>query len=70
MWECQSRIEGTCCGSSRSLGTSETDEREGDGRLTRGCRQGHDLSVVARAPTPKKKIRGWGPKVQNGIRIR
>ncbi|GAA5979278.1 hypothetical protein JCM11641_001980 [Rhodosporidiobolus odoratus] len=33
-------------------------------------RQGHDPANVAVAPTPKKTIRGWGPKVQNGVRVR
>ncbi|POY73021.1 hypothetical protein BMF94_3859 [Rhodotorula taiwanensis] len=33
-------------------------------------RQGHDPAKVAVAPTPKKTIRGWGPKVQNGKRVR
>ncbi|BGP43209.1 hypothetical protein JCM10449v2_007237 [Rhodotorula kratochvilovae] len=33
-------------------------------------RQGHDPARVAVAPTPKKTIRGWGPKVQNGVRVR
>lgn len=33
-------------------------------------RQGHDVAAVAIAPTPKKKFRGWGPKVQHGVRVR
>ncbi|ORY49743.1 hypothetical protein BCR35DRAFT_356139 [Leucosporidium creatinivorum] len=33
-------------------------------------RRGHDPSLVAIPPTPKKKIRGWGPKVQFGKRVR
>ncbi|KWU43816.1 hypothetical protein RHOSPDRAFT_34616 [Rhodotorula sp. JG-1b] len=33
-------------------------------------RQGHDPATVAVAPTPKKTIRGWGPKIQNGKRVR
>ncbi|BGP19876.1 hypothetical protein JCM10213v2_008007 [Rhodosporidiobolus nylandii] len=33
-------------------------------------RQGHDPANIAVPPTPKKTIRGWGPKVQNGIRVR
>ncbi|GAA5990372.1 hypothetical protein JCM10908_007341 [Rhodotorula pacifica] len=33
-------------------------------------RQGHDPATVAVAATPKKTIRGWGPKVQNGKRVR
>ncbi|KPV72016.1 uncharacterized protein RHOBADRAFT_56152 [Rhodotorula graminis WP1] len=33
-------------------------------------RQGHDPLSVAVPPTPKKTIRGWGPRVQGGIRVR
>ncbi|GAA6037727.1 hypothetical protein JCM8097_002311 [Rhodosporidiobolus ruineniae] len=33
-------------------------------------RQGHDVAKVAVPKTPAKKIRGWGPRVQNGKRIR
>lgn len=33
-------------------------------------RQGHDPAQVAVATPPKKKIRGWGPKVQFGKRVR
>lgn len=33
-------------------------------------RQGHGVAAVANAPTPKKKYRGWGPKVQLGKRLR
>ncbi|GAA6014546.1 hypothetical protein JCM10207_001640 [Rhodosporidiobolus poonsookiae] len=33
-------------------------------------RQGHDPAKIAIPPTPKKTIRGHGPRVQNGIRIR
>ncbi|GAA5827897.1 hypothetical protein JCM11251_007721 [Rhodosporidiobolus azoricus] len=33
-------------------------------------RQGADIAKVAVPPTPKKTIRGHGPRVQNGIRIR
>ena len=35
-----------------------------------GNRQGHGVAAVASAPTPKKKYRGWGPKVQLGKRLR
>ncbi|KAF9783375.1 IGR protein motif-domain-containing protein [Thelephora terrestris] len=33
-------------------------------------RLGSDPTEFAHAATPKKKIRGWGPSVQNGKRIR
>ncbi|KAN0059770.1 hypothetical protein ACQY0O_008344 [Thecaphora frezii] len=33
-------------------------------------RQGGDPAVFAYAPKPKKKIRGWGPRVQTSERIR
>ncbi|KAF9642257.1 hypothetical protein BDM02DRAFT_3078229, partial [Thelephora ganbajun] len=33
-------------------------------------RIGADPTEFAHAVTPKKKIRGWGPSVQNGKRIR
>ncbi|KAH9480325.1 Protein FYV4, mitochondrial [Psilocybe cubensis] len=33
-------------------------------------RLGFPLSEFVHEPTPKKTIRGWGPKVQNGKRIR
>lgn len=33
-------------------------------------RQGMSLSEIAYDPKPKKTVRGWGPKVQNGKRIR
>ncbi|GAA5891591.1 hypothetical protein JCM8208_007332 [Rhodotorula glutinis] len=33
-------------------------------------RQGHDPLSVAVPPTPKKLVRGWGDRVQNGIRVR
>ncbi|KAL1736620.1 IGR protein motif-domain-containing protein [Schizophyllum commune] len=33
-------------------------------------RQGVSPSEIAHDPKPKKTIRGWGPKVQNGKRIR
>ncbi|KAL5524451.1 hypothetical protein ACEPAF_9591 [Sanghuangporus sanghuang] len=33
-------------------------------------RQGYEPKEVAHPPTPKKKIRGHGPAVQNGKRIR
>ncbi|TNY24111.1 hypothetical protein DMC30DRAFT_346400, partial [Rhodotorula diobovata] len=33
-------------------------------------RQGHDPLTVAVPPTPKKKFRAWGPRVQHGVRIR
>ncbi|KAF8527469.1 hypothetical protein BU17DRAFT_81639 [Hysterangium stoloniferum] len=31
---------------------------------------GHDLTEIAHPEKPKKKIRGWGPSVQFGKRIR
>ncbi|KAJ7069642.1 hypothetical protein C8F01DRAFT_930656, partial [Mycena amicta] len=33
-------------------------------------RNGESVDEFAHEPTPKKKIRGWGPTVQNGKRIR
>ncbi|KIY45576.1 hypothetical protein FISHEDRAFT_49096 [Fistulina hepatica ATCC 64428] len=33
-------------------------------------RQGVPITDFAHPPTPKKTIRGWGPKVQNGKVIR
>ncbi|GAA5918082.1 hypothetical protein JCM5296_006754 [Sporobolomyces johnsonii] len=33
-------------------------------------RQGYNPDTVAIPPTPKKTIRGWGPKIQNGKRVR
>ncbi|CEQ42526.1 SPOSA6832_04348, partial [Sporobolomyces salmonicolor] len=33
-------------------------------------RQGHNPDAVAVPPTPKKTIRGWGPRIQNGKRVR
>lgn len=32
-------------------------------------RQGLDPKDYAIEPKPKKKVRGWGPRVQNGIRV-
>ncbi|KAE8226331.1 hypothetical protein CF319_g1054 [Tilletia indica] len=33
-------------------------------------RQGQDPAQFSLGVKPKKKIRGWGPRVQNGIRVR
>ncbi|PWN88981.1 hypothetical protein FA10DRAFT_133996 [Acaromyces ingoldii] len=33
-------------------------------------RQGHDPSDFVVDQKPKKKVRGWGPRVQKGIRVR
>ncbi|KAF7298873.1 IGR domain-containing protein [Mycena indigotica] len=33
-------------------------------------RSGEQVEVFAHEPPPKKKVRGWGPTVQNGKRIR
>ncbi|KAF8602364.1 hypothetical protein BDV93DRAFT_444370 [Ceratobasidium sp. AG-I] len=33
-------------------------------------RQGHDPAAIAIKERPKKTIRGWGPRVQNGKRVR
>lgn len=34
------------------------------------CRQGLNPDQVAVEEKPKKTIRGWGPRVQNGVRVR
>ncbi|KAL5640288.1 hypothetical protein ACGC1H_007531 [Rhizoctonia solani] len=33
-------------------------------------RQGYDPAKIAIKERPKKTIRGWGPRVQNGKRVR
>ncbi|KAK4046244.1 hypothetical protein OIV83_006223 [Microbotryomycetes sp. JL201] len=33
-------------------------------------RQGHDIETLAIPSKPKKKYRGWGPKIQFGKRVR
>ena len=33
-------------------------------------RQGGDPAKFAYDTKPKKKVRGWGPRVQKGIRVR
>ncbi|KAK4052611.1 hypothetical protein OIO90_004239 [Microbotryomycetes sp. JL221] len=33
-------------------------------------RQGHDVKAVSIPAKPKKKYRGWGPKIQFGKRVR
>ncbi|WWD21185.1 hypothetical protein CI109_105669 [Kwoniella shandongensis] len=32
--------------------------------------QGNNPSTFIRPPKPPKKVRGWGPKIQNGVRVR
>ncbi|KAK8844154.1 hypothetical protein IAR55_006948 [Kwoniella newhampshirensis] len=32
--------------------------------------QGSNPSSFIRPPKPSKKVRGWGPKIQNGVRVR
>lgn len=39
-------------------------------RILLSRRQGFDLKKAAIPATPKKKYRGWGPKVQFGKRVR
>ncbi|GAA5850472.1 hypothetical protein JCM3766R1_006572 [Sporobolomyces carnicolor] len=39
-------------------------------RVLEKYRQGFNPDQVAISEKPKKTIRGWGPRVQNGVRVR